>query len=186
VLPVLVTVFPVSSHSSEDYNQFIMKRLAFVVAFSLFLSMPMWAQHGGHASSGGHGGGFAGHGGMSAGHSFSGMHSGSGVRSSSSLGARGFSHGSVPSQRGFSSRGLQGRGLRVRTFGSRNNRNNCFGYACRNAFAYGYYDPYWWWGSGSSYDDNHEQEMGLANEMNQQSLDEQSMREGQDQDLRSA
>jgi hypothetical protein len=55
-------------------------------------------------------------------------------------------------------------------------RGNRYGYG-----AYGYpwlygglYDPYWWWDSGSSFDYEKQYETGLANEMNQQSLDQQS------------
>ena len=45
------------------------------------------------------------------------------------------------------------------------------------------FDPYWWWDSGSSYDQDKQNQIGLANEMNQQSLDEQRMREQGDQDI---
>ena len=41
-------------------------------------------------------------------------------------------------------------------------RNNCFGFRCRGfgyPWAYGgYYDPYWWWDSGSSYDEDYERD----------------------------
>jgi Ni,Fe-hydrogenase I large subunit len=47
----------------------------------------------------------------------------------------------------------------------------------------GLYDPYWWWDSGSAYDQQQEYEIGLANEMNQQSLEEQSARRQVDQDV---
>ena len=38
-----------------------------------------------------------------------------------------------------------------------------------------YYDPYWWWDSGSSYDEDYERDRATANEMNQQSLEQQRM-----------
>jgi hypothetical protein len=44
------------------------------------------------------------------------------------------------------------------------------------------YDPYGSWDSGS-YDQEQQYEIGLANEMNQQSLDEQSVRRQVDQDV---
>lgn len=73
--------------------------------------------------------------------------------------------------------------MRIRTYGF---GNYCYGYPCRgyygNLWAYGAFDPYWWWDSGSSYDADREREIGLANEMNAQSLDEQRMRDQGDQD----
>jgi len=159
-----------------------MHRPLLITAFVLLLaSLPLSAQHGGgHASAGGHGG-FASHG--SAGHAagagaFSGTHSGSG------FGARSFARGSAPRQslsaRGFNHSG----GVRIRTYGL---RNNCAGYACRGGYGYpwgyGAFDPYWWWNSGSAYDQDQQNQIGLANEMNQQSLDQQRMREQGDQDV---
>ena len=61
-------------------------------------------------------------------------------------------------------------------------RNNCYGYGCRGygyPWAYGaYYDPYWWWDSGSSALRRglRTRTAPIANEMNQQSLEEQRMR----------
>ncbi len=144
----------------------------------LLVSVPLWAQHGGgHASAGGHGG-FAAHG--SAGHSYSsGTRAFSGTRSGFT--ARPSVRGSAPRQslsaRGFNRSG----GVRIRTYRS---RNNCLGYRCRGAYGYPWgFDPYWWWDSGSSYDQDKQNQIGLANEMNQQSLDEQRMREQGDQDI---
>jgi hypothetical protein len=154
-----------------------MHRPLMVAAFVLLLALaPLAAQHGGgHGGMASHGG-FGGH---SSGHSFSGTHSASGV------GAHSFS--GRASRQSFSSRGFNHSGrARFRSFGF---RNNCYGYACRG-FGYpwgyaGFYDPYWWWDSGSSYDQNQDQQYqtGLANEMNAQSLDEQRMRQQGDQDL---
>jgi hypothetical protein len=124
----------------------------------------------------------AGHGGFagrSSGHGFS------GARSSSGFAARSSARG-LGSRESFSSRNSgRFRGGRGRTFGF---RNNCNGFGCRGRYGYpwwyaGAFDPYWWWDSGSTYDEDREREIGLANEMNAQSLDEQRMREQGDQDV---
>jgi hypothetical protein len=129
----------------------------------------------------GHGGFTGGHGGFAGGHAFSGGHSGSGFASRPS--ARGFASRPSTSSRGFN-RGVNhsGVGVRLRTRGL---RNRGYGYG-----AYGYpwlyggiYDPYWWWDSASNYDQEQQYEIGLANEMNQQSLEEQSVRRQVDQDV---
>jgi hypothetical protein len=74
-----------------------------------------------------------------------------------------------------------GVGVRARGYGLRNR----YGYG-----AYGYpwlygglYDPYWWWDSGASFDYEKQYETGLANQMNEQSLEEQGLREQADQDV---
>lgn len=170
-----------------------MRCLTTIAAFSVFLALPLWAQHGGGHAAGGHGGGFSGHAGFGGGRSSGGMHSASA--------GRGFSH--VPSfsqrsfsQRGFANRGFSHRGLsnrpflhdgfRGHRFRDRRFRNDCFGYGCLGygylGYGYpwasgGYYDPYWWWDSGSSYDEDYERDRQIANEMNQQSLEEQRMRQ---------
>lgn len=162
-----------------------MHRSLFIAAFVLVVGFAqLSAQHGGgHASAGGHSGGVS-HGGMaghpSGGHAFSGIHSGSGFAAHPFAGSA--SHQSL-SARGFNRPG----GVRIRTFGF---RNNCAGFGCRGRFGYpgwyaGAFDPYWWWDSGSSYDQSQDQQYqtGLANEMNQQSLDEQMAREQSDQDV---
>jgi hypothetical protein len=156
-----------------------MRRRMAISAFALLLALPLWAQHGG-----GHGGG---RGGFSGGHVSGGIHPGASA-------GRGFSHAPSFSQgtfanRGFSNRGFSNRGVANRPFlhdgfrGSRFRdrrfRNNCFGYGCLGfgyPWAYGgYYDPYWWWDSGSSYDEDSERERAVANEMNRQNLEEQQM-----------
>lgn len=157
-----------------------MRRFGSMATFVLMLvGMPLWAQHGGgHASAGGHG-------------SFGG-HASSGMRSGSAVTTRSFS-GSVSHQafssRSFSTRAYTSRSfthsgnVRIRTYGL---WNNCYG--CRGRYGYpwwyaGAFDPYWWWNSGSSYDADKQREIGLANEMNAQSLEEQRMRQQGDQDL---
>jgi hypothetical protein len=141
----------------------------------LVATAPVLAQHGGgHASGGGHSGmsshgGFGG--GFSGGHAFSGTHSGSG------FGARSFS--GPASRQSFSSRGFNhSGGAQFRSDGFRNNCNRygCLGYGYPFGYT-GFYDPYWWWDSGSSFDYDQQYQTGLANEMNQQSLEEQQMRE---------
>ena len=172
-----------------------MHRPLLSAAFVLLLvAVPLSAQHGGggHASGGGgHVGGFASHGGGFAGHSsapaFGGVRAGSGSAARSFAGSashpafssRSFNRGSG---RGFNRSG----GVR---FGAYGVGSSCYyyGYGC-GAYGYpwgyaGFYDPYWWADSGSSFDYDQQYQTGLANEMNQQSLDEQSMRQQNDQDL---
>jgi hypothetical protein len=161
-----------------------MNRPLLVAAFGLLLSAaPLLAQHGGgHASGGGMGshGGFSGHSGFSGGgHSgFSGGHSFSGPRSGSSFGgARSFNRGGSLHSRGFNRYGS------LHTYGFRNRCYGCWGgYGWGYGYPYygGLIDPYWWYDSGSSYDPDQQYENGLANEMNQQSLEEQQMRQQAD------
>jgi hypothetical protein len=136
-------------------------------------------------------GGFSGHasGGSFSGHSFSGRSGGrsfSGARSRSGFvgraSSRGSSRGSLLSSRGFhSSRGFNRRFDRDDRFRNFRFRNNCFGFVCRGFNGYPYwYDPYWS-DYDSSYDQDQQDEIGLANQMNQQSLEEQQMRQQQDQ-----
>jgi hypothetical protein len=167
-----------------------LRNAAFVLLLaSVPLSAPLFAQHGGgHASAGGgHGGGFASHGGFSSGHSFSGG-GGSGFSTHSFSGGSSFS-GSRSGARARSFNGYggvrRGTGVRIGTYGLR----NCYGYGCRSyGYGYGYYpwgyafDPYWWSDSGSSYDQDQQDQIGLAQEMNQQNLAEQQMRQQADQD----
>jgi hypothetical protein len=158
-----------------------MRRLASIAAFAVLLTLPLWAQRGG-----GHGGGgFGGHGGFSGGHVSGGMHS-------SVSSAHGSSHAPSFSQRGFSNRGFSNRSFSNRGFSGRpflhdgfrgsrfrGFRNNCFGYGCWGfgyPWAYGgYYDPFWWGDSDSSYDEDYERDRATANDMNRQNLEEQQM-----------
>jgi hypothetical protein len=152
-----------------------MHRPLFIAVFVFLLAAaPLSAQHGGgHASAGGHGG-MAGHGGFG-GHAFSGAHSGSGFAARPLV--RGYASRPIVSSRGLTHSG----GLRLRTRGFRNNRfgSGVYGYPWLYG---GIYDPYWW-DSGSTYDQEQQYEIGLANEMNQQSLEEQSVRRQVDQDV---
>jgi hypothetical protein len=164
-------------------------RRTFVVATVVLalVVMPALAQRGGGRTSGGHsfsggsGRSFSGH--AAAGHAFSGGHSFSGARNGSA--SRGMNRGNFGSsfrQSQSRSRGFQrSRNFRNRNFAFR----NCFG--CRRFFSpYGYsafYDPYWWWDSGSNYDEDREREIAEASQMNQQSLEEQRDRQEYDQDI---
>lgn len=173
-----------------------MGRLLAISAFALLLAVPIWAQRGGGHSGGGHagfsggghaGGGFGGHAASGAGGHFSGGRTFGGT------------HSIVGNNRGFSSRtgrgpflhsGLNGSRVNSR-FGSREHfrnrdhfrtygfRNNCYGGRC-GAYPYwgwGYYDPWlWdWWNSDSSNNDDYYQNLATADEMNQQSMEEQRM-----------
>jgi hypothetical protein len=164
-----------------------MHRPLFIAAFVLLLvCVPASAQHGsGHASGGGRGfsgghGGFSGsH--MGGGHAFSGRHSGSGFAAHPA--ARSFASRPSFSSRGVNrSGGVRSGGVRLRTRGFRNNRFGYGGYGYPWWYG-GFYDPYSWWDSGSRYDDEQQYETGLANEMNQQSLEEQRLREQGDQNV---
>lgn len=143
-----------------------------------------------------HGGGFSGHGGggfvshggggfanrggghVGVGRPVNGMRSG-GMRSGFSRGPnhsfnRGFNRGP------FRDRGF--RGHRRHDFDRFRFRNNCYGYGCGYGYGYGY--PYWGyydpWLSDWSYDDSrfdqdHDRDLALANQMNEQSLEQQRM-----------
>src|SRR5215469_10598861 len=143
-----------------------MPRLASIAAFVLVLSVSLWAQRGGgHA-------GFAGsHAGFSGGH-FSG-----GPR-----GMSGFHGGSFVHSNHFGSRGpFLPNGFhhqRFRTFGL---RNNCFGRRCGWGWSpwwwgSAYYDPWWQWNQDDQqFDNDYYRQYQIANEMNQQSLEQQRM-----------
>ena len=164
---------------------------------------------GGHGGFAAHGGGFGGH--MGGAHafsgsgshsfggrrSFSGMHSGRGYagrglnyRSSHRLSFRGdrFAANRFDRNRfrGDHFHGNRFHDGRFRSFGL----HNCFGLNCGLGWGWpwwygGYYDPWldsWWWESHSSYDEDRAREIEAANEMNQQSLEQQRMLREEDQD----
>jgi hypothetical protein len=168
-----------------------MRRLLTISIFLvLTASVQLNAQRGGgHGSVGGHGG-FSSGGGF--GGRTAGGHAFARGRSASSFAPRSFSRGSFArgsSRPQFSSRGLNSRNfnhsrnLRIRPRGF---RNNCFRFGCGWGYGfpylYGGIDPYWW-NSDSSYDQDQQDQISLANEMNAQSLDEQSMRDQSDQEV---
>jgi len=161
-----------------------MRRLISIAAFALMLAVPLWAQRGGHGGgghggfSGGHAGGFSGHtGGFSGGHMGGGgfFHGRANGFSHSPGGSRNFSH-SPFLHNGFRGRHDGFRGNRFHTFGF---RNNCFGWNCRGFvnpwWGSAYYDPWWWYDSGSSYDEDYERDRAIASQMNRESLEEQRM-----------
>jgi hypothetical protein len=161
---------------------------------------------------GGHSGGFSGHSSFSGsgGHAgFSAPRSSSSSRSSSGFGvhsysgprSQAFSRGFVtaPSSRfstraGLSNRpflhdGFRGNGFRNGNFGRFRNfgfRNNCIGFGCRffgSPWGYaGYWDPWWWWNSDSNYDQDYNDNLAEAEQMNEQSLEEQQMLRQEDAD----
>jgi len=148
---------------NRAYNM-AMKRLLTLAAFVVFVALvSASAQRGGMRGSGGGHGVAVGH--PSGGRSFSGMRGGPGA--------------------GPSFRGNGFGGGRFRTGGF----HRCFG--CRRGFGFpwhagygygGYYSPYWWWDSSSSYnyDEEREQELQVANQMNALSIEEQNVRERED------
>ncbi|HUO24812.1 MAG TPA: hypothetical protein VMU61_04040 [Candidatus Aquilonibacter sp.] len=155
-----------------------MRRLWAIATFGFFLAaLPALAQRGGgRGFSGGHGGGFAARG--SYGGHFGGARAFGGVRSG------GFGHSSF--SRPFSSRGF-GQGFQRFRGPFISNYNN-YGYG-RRPWGWGWpwwgdYDP-WWWDSDSysSYDPDYEQQLQIAQEMNQQSLEEQQMRWQENREL---
>ena len=174
-----------------------MRRLASIAAFALLLALPVWAQHGGggggHAGfGGGHSGGFSGHASGSvggAGRSSGGGRFNGGSRGFSGFhGAPGFSRGSSRFSTGFSHQpflhdGSRGRGFRGRRFQTYGFRNNCYGYRCGWGWGSGYpwwgssyYDPWYWWNQDDQqFDADYYGQYQAANEMNQQSLEEQRM-----------
>jgi hypothetical protein len=179
----LSTLNFISTNPLEQvYNRCMRLPSAITVCLLLAVSVPLYAQRGGGRSSGGgHGGGSSSHGSFGGGgHGFGGGHSGFSSHASAPHSFSRSSRSAIAS-RSFNSRGFnrnRGTGLMLRTYGL---RNNCSGYACRGyGYPWGYggfYDPYWWSDSGSSYDQDQQNETGLAEEMNQQSLDEQRSRQ---------
>jgi len=190
--------------AKPDYNVG-MRRLLSIAAFVGLLAVAAASAQmrgGGRGSFGGHGG-FAGHGSfgghVGGGHGFGGMPPRG--FSAPRIQSRGFNHGASFRQPTFSRRdrfeGDHFRGDRFRGDRFRGNRfrhhrfrnfafENCFGCGGWWGSAWwnaGYYDPYWWWDSYSSYDEDREREIRLANEMNEQSLAEQRMLHEEDQDL---
>ena len=171
-----------------------MRRLILVAAF-VFASgvVPALAQRGvhgglpGRGGFGGHVGGAASHGGMRGGSSFhSPRFRSSGFPNRSfpnrgprnlSFGRRGFSHDPFLRNRGFQrnrfDRFDHDRDDSRFRFGLR----NCFGFNC----GWGWGWP-GWWDSNSSYDQNQEDDLERANEMNLQSLEEQRQRRQEDPD----
>jgi len=145
-----------------------MRRRILIAAFALVLALPVWAQRGARS------GGFSGHSGSNGGHAGGGHFSG-GVRSGSAF-SRGLSRTSRAGLAGHPSLHDRFRGPRIRTGGF---HRNCGRFGCLRGYgypwAYGYYDPSWWWDSGSSYAEDYERDRATAIQMNEQSLEDQRM-----------
>jgi len=162
-----------------------MRRLFLIAASALLVTLPAFGQRGHGGFAGGHAG-FVGHGSFSGGRSTGGHGASfahSGIRFSGGSGRsfpgvhasnRDFSRGPYLHD-GFRNDRFRGR---LRNFGF---RNDCHGYLCRGGYGYPWwgYDPWlWdWWDDSSNYDDEYDQNLAIANEMNQQSLDQQSLSE---------
>lgn len=177
--------------SKRAYNSGNMRRQVSIWAFALFLAVPLWAQRGG----GGHAGGFGGHTGFGGSHFGGFAHSGGAIGAGHFSGTMrsgpvrsfgnsrfGVSHDHPFLHDGFHA-GFHGSGR----FHSFRFRNSCFGWRC------GFVTPWWGWGWGSpwlwgwsyddySYDQDHNRNLAMANEMNQQSLDQQRMWQQEQQD----
>lgn len=165
--------------------------LSFAACLLIFSVIPVCAQRGGgHASGGSHGtmggghsvggshgsigGGFTGHSGFVA-HSSGAVGSNFGSHSGSRFAPHSGSH--FRSGTRFFSHGDHFRNGR---FGFRNRCIGCFGWG--NPY-YSYLpgiDPYWWW---DTYPSDDAEQRQIANEMNQQNLEEQQALREQDQDL---
>jgi hypothetical protein len=154
-----------------------MRRLLTFAAFLLIVSvMPVCAQRGG----GGHASGGGSHGGFSGGHaSFSGSHAGGFAGHSVYAGRVAAGAGSRFTARpGSMGSRSYGRGPYVR------GRVGAYGYRNRGYYGYPYYyggiDPYWWWDTYPSDDGD---QRAMADEMNQENLEEQQALRDQDQDV---
>ena len=161
-----------------------MRRLLLIAASALLVTLPALGQRGHGGFVGGHAG-FASRGSFSAGRT-TGGHGASFARSGTSFsGGSGRAFPGRDSGRAFSRGPYLHDGFRADRFRGRNRnfglRNNCYGYLCRGGYGYPWwgYDPWlWdWWGDSSNYDDEYDQNLAIANEMNQQSLNEQSLNE---------
>jgi hypothetical protein len=147
-----------------------MKRPLALAAFLVFVALvSASAQRGGMRGSGGGHGIAMGH--PSGGHAFSGMRGGQGV--APSFRGNGSFHGN-----GFGGVGFHNGGFH-RCFGCRRG----FGFPRYAGYGYGYgaYYPFWW-SDSSSYNDDEEREQQIqgANQMNALNIQEQNLRERED------
>ena len=153
----------------------------FIAAFAFFLAVPLWAQRGGHAGSGGHFSGGHVSGGHSAGfasHGFSGGRVGPSHLSAGRSGFRGSIHSSsgVIITNGFHN------GFHHHGFSS-----NCFGFRCGR----GFFNPWWgynpwlwydWQDMDNRFDADYYNNLALANQMDQQSLEQQRLMRQEQED----
>jgi hypothetical protein len=156
----------------------------FIAAFAFFQAVPLWAQRGGHAGSGGHFSG--GHSAGFASHGFSGGRVGPSHFSAGRSGFRGSIHSSsgVIITNGFHT-GFHN-GFHHHGFSS-----NCFGFRCAGGFInpwWGYSPWLWydWQDMDNRFDADYYNNLALANQMDQQSLEQQRLmrqeQEDRDQD----
>jgi hypothetical protein len=172
-----------------------MRRLISIAALALLLSVPVWAQRGGHGGGGHVGGGMRGGAHFGGAHSFSGTRSG-GVRSGSGF-SREFTHSSsrrfTNSNRGFTRGSLRDHGFRGHrhdAFSRFGFRANCFGFGCGWGswspwWGASYYDPWVWstWDDEDRrFDEDYYRQYELADRWNQQSLEEQRMLRQEEED----
>ena len=175
-----------------------MRRLVSIAAFGLMLSVPLWAQRGGHGG-GGHmgGGGMRGGGFVSRGGNFGGGHSFAGMRGGMGSGPR-FTTGFNQSSNHGSWHGTHT--SHNHNFHNHRFHRNCSGWDCSNwaswGSGWGYpswgwgggwgYDPSWWWGTWEDqdrrFDEDYYRQYEMARRWNEDSLAEQQMRRRQDEE----
>ena len=172
-----------------------MRRVAPIAAFVFFFAVCVWAQRGGHGG-GGFGGGHAGFGGGGHMGGFSGHPGGfGGGRVGGFVGRPGGfggpNMGRFPGRtgrpftrsgfgNGFSRGPFLRDGNRFRFRSGFGFRNNCWGFNCRNwgwgwgwPWGWGWGYPWWWDDNSSSYNnDDYNQELATAAEMNRENLEE--------------
>jgi hypothetical protein len=85
--------------------------------------------------------------------------------------------------------GVGGLGFRngFNNFGFRNGFRNCIGIPCRGGYGWpwwygGYFDPWLWWDQDYNYDQDYQQNLAQAQQMNEDSLEEQQMRQQEQAD----
>ena len=164
-----------------------MGRLTYIAAFTLLITLPVWAQRGGHGG-GGHAGFSGGRGG---GVSHGGGHIGGSHSFSGGMRAPATSHGVNHSfNHSFTNGSFHNHGFHNHRF---NNgfHNNCFGFACRN-WGWGWGTPWWGWNAydpiwstwedeDRRFDEEYYRGYAMADEWNRRQLEEiQMMRQEQE------
>ena len=162
-----------------------MRRLISIAAFALLMVLPLWAQRGGghaggghFAGAGGHSGGFGGH--VGGGHFGGGTHIGGGHLGGMRSG-HGVSRGSLRASHGT----FLHNGFRRRHHDGFFVRNRRFGFG---GWGWGY--PWWgyqpwlwdWWDDHSGDNSDYYNDLAIANQMNEQSLEQQRLRRQEEAD----
>ncbi len=186
-----------------------MRRLAYIAAFTLVLTIPVWAQRGGHGGGSGHAGfggarsgGFAsragGGGHFGGARSFSGGMRSGGMRAPAS--SRGFNHSfnRTFANGSFHNHGFGNHGFHDRRFHN-GFHNNCFGFGCGNwgwnsGWGWGWGSPWWGWNAydpwiwstwedeDRRFDEDYYRQYAMADEWNQRQLQEIQMMRQEEQD----